>query len=279
MKKFKIVWLLILVGMLAASLSAQSLLKRTTVKTDKFDFAMGGTVAIMGAPMGSIRVTGSNSAEIEITATIELQAASEADLARLEQVTGFLTDETLGRTGIISFGTHNKLGDKKLWKKFPKTLLGLPFRIDYVVTVPHFCDLEIDGGKGDLFISGVDGSVQVHFLETHADIEAGYAATQIIVGSGSVDVVLGPKGWRGRAANIQVANGDMNVRLPSNLAAEIDATILRSGSIENTFPDLKPRNRKVPFTDKSIIAKAGVGGPSLLFTVGDGKLKIERFTL
>ena len=61
--------------------------------------------------------------------------------------------------------------------------------------------------------------------------------------------------------------------------AELDAVILRTGNIENTFPDLKPRDRKVAFTDKSIIAKAGVGGAPLKFSVGDGTLKLERLVL
>lgn len=279
MKKTTFFGLLVLVAACAASVSAQTMLKRTTVKTDKFDFGAGGTVAISGAPEGSIRITGSNTNEIEITATIELQAPTEADLALLGQVTGFITDEQIARTGIISVGTHNKLGDKKAWKKFPKNLLALPFRIDYVVSVPHYCDLAIDGGKGDLSVSGVVGSIHVNFLETHATIEAFTGQTDITVGSGTVDLVLGPKGWRGNAASVQVATGDLRVRLPLNLSAEIDALILRTGAIENSFPDLKPRNRKAPFTDKAMVAKAGVGGPPIKLGVGDGNLKIERFTL
>jgi hypothetical protein len=279
MKKTKILGLLVLFGTCAISLSAQSLLKRTTVKTDKFDFGAGGTVAIAGAPEGSIHVTGSNNNEIEITATIELQARTEADLTLLSQVTGFLTDEQIARTGIISMGTHNKLGDKKLWKKFPKDLLTLPFRIDYVVSVPHYCDLEIDGGRGDLSVTGVVGSIHVSFVDTHATIEAFSGQTDITAGSGVVDLVLGPRGWRGNAASVQVASGDLRVRLPMNISAEIDALILRTGAIDNTFPDLKPRNRKAPFTDKVIVAKAGVGGPPIKLAVGDGNLRIERFTL
>ena len=279
MKKTSIIGLLALFFACASFSPAQTLLKRTTVKTDKFDFGAGGTVAIAGAPQGSIHVTGSNTNEIEITATIELQASSEADLALLAQVTGFITDEQIARTGIISVGTHNKLGDKKAWKKFPKNLLTLPFRIDYVVSVPHYCDLEIDGGKGDLSVSGVIGSMRVNFLETHATIEAFSGQTQITAGSGVVDLVLGPKGWRGNGASVQVAEGDLRVRLPMNLSAEIDALILRTGAIDNTFPDLKPRDRKAPFTDKAIVAKAGVGGPPIKLAVGDGNLRIERFVL
>lgn len=281
MKKRLILLVAVCLGLFSVSVFSQtpSMLKRTITKTDKFDFGVGGTVAILGAPNGSIRVVGSVKNEIEITAEIELQATNEADLAKLAQVTTFLTDESVGRVGIVTIGTHNKLGDKKLWKKFPKNLLGLPFRIDYTVSVPQFCDLQIDGGKGDLNISGVDGTMRINFLESNARIEIIGGSTTATFTSGTVDVAFGVRGWRGRPANIQVATGNLTVRLPSNASAEIDAMILRTGAIENTIPDLKPRDRKVLFTDKSIIAKAGVGGVPLKFTVGDGTLKMERLIL
>jgi hypothetical protein len=275
MKNHKIVGLFLLIGLFAASVSAQSLIKRTTTKTDKFDFGAGGTLAITGAPAGSIRITGSSKNEVEITAEIQLQAASEADLDRLGQVTGVITDETIGRTGIVSVGTHNKLGDKKLWKKFPKNLIGLPFRIDYVISVPHYCDLEIDAGRGDVSVAGVEGSLRANLLESNANFEISGGTTSITVTSGSVDIAFGLRGWRGRTADVQVATGDLTVKLPVTLSAEVDALVLRGGSIENSFPGLRPRDRKATFTEKAILAKAGVGGPQMKFTVGDGKLKIE----
>ncbi len=253
-----------------------SMLKRTTTKTDRFNFGAGGTVAVVGSPNGSIRIEGWQNNEIEITAEIELQAATEADLGKLAEVTGFTTEETPARTGIISLGTHNKAAMKKLQKKFPKELIGLPFRIDYVIHVPKYCDLEIDGGKGDLSVTGVEGSMRINFLETNAEISVLGGPTNVTVGSGKVDVKFGIHGWRGRSANIQVATGNLNVSLTANVSAEIDATILRIGKIENTLLDLKPRDRKVPFTEKSIIAKKGVGDVSLKFTVGDGTLRMER---
>ena len=262
----------------AAILDAQTpqLVKRTTTKTDRFDFGSGGSIVITGAPNGSIRVVGSAKNEIGITAEIEVQAANEADLAKLAEVTGFVTDESAIRTSVITVGVHNKFGLKKLPKNFPKNLLALPFKINYVINVPHYSDLEIDGGKGDLSVSGVEGSMRINFIESKAYVEIIGGNTTVTVGSGSVDVAFGVKGWRGRSANIQIGNGNMNVRLPSNMSAEIDAVILKTGLIENTLPDLKPRDRKVPFTEKSIIAKAGVGGAPLKFSVGDGTLKIER---
>jgi hypothetical protein len=277
MNKSRVLLLVLLTGVFSISAFAQtsSMLRRTTTKTDRFDFGAGGTVAIVGAPNGSIRVEGWQNNEVEITAEIELQAATEADLARLAEVTGFTTEESQARTGIISLGTHNKAAMKKSHKKFPKELMGLPFRIDYVIHVPKYCDLEIDGGKGDLSVTGVDGSMRINFLETNAEIAVLGGPTNVTVGSGIVDVGFGVHGWRGRAANIQVATGNLNVRLTPNVSAEIDASILRTGKIENSILDLKPRDRKVPFTERSIIAKKGVGNVPLIFTVGDGTLKLE----
>ena len=255
------------------------MLKRTITKTDRFDFGAGGTVTITGAPAGSIRVIGSQKNEIEITAEIELQAPTEADLTALAGVTGYVTDESPARTGIITIGTHNKLGQKKLPKKLPKNLLGLPFTINYVISVPHYCDLEIDGGKGDLSISGVEGSMQINFLETKARIEVITGPMVATIASGSVEVAIGTHGWRTRASSVKVASGDLTVRLPANMSAEINASVLNSGKIENLLTDLKPLDRKAPFTDRSIQAKANAGGAALTFAVGNGTLTLKNLVL
>ena len=67
----------------------------------------------------------------------------------------------------------------------------------------------------------------------------------------------------------------MNVQLPLNLNANLDAEVLRIGKIENTLTNLKPLNR-TKFTDKTIAAKAGSGGAPLSFTVGDGTLNLKE---
>ncbi|CAN5173918.1 hypothetical protein BH20ACI2_BH20ACI2_10810 [soil metagenome] len=249
--------------------------QRTITKTDRFDFGSGGTVAIAGAPIGSIEIIGSTANEVEITAEILLQAGSEADLNTLAASTGFLADESALRAGIITVGNHNKFGLKKLPKNFPNGLLTVPFTINYILRVPRYCDLEIDGGKGDLTIKGVEGSIRANLLESNARVEIIGGAALISLGTGNADISFGAQGWRGRSASIQVAQGDLTVRLPTILSAEVDAVVLRTGSIENKYPDLKPRDRKTAFTEKLILAKTGVGGAAMKFSVGDGKLRIE----
>lgn len=266
---------IVLSAVLLASAQSQSV-KRTLTKTDKLDFSSGGTLTVTGAPNGSIRIVGSAKNEIEIVATVEIEASSETDFAKLGEITGFVTSESVIRVAVGSIGPHNKFGLKKLPKDFPKGLLTVPFRIDYVINVPRYTDLEIDGGKGDLSVTGVEGSMRINYLDTKGYIEVIGGNTVVTAGSGSLDIAFGVRGWRGRSANVNLGSGTLAVRLPLNMSAEIDANVLKTGAIENSITDLKPRDRKIAFTDRSIAAKAGVGGAPLKFTVGDGTIKLMR---
>src|SRR5215204_2506462 len=279
-RKTSLVYLFVSVILLGTALftSAQqpNLIKRTTTKSDTFDFGPGGSLSIVGAPSGSIRIEGWSKNQVQIDAEIEIQAATEAELEILHKVTGFILDESLGRTDITTVGTHDKTYLKRIDKKFPKTMIGLPFKIDYVLKVPRYCDLQIDGGKGDLYIGGVDGTIKINYLDTKATLDLVGGGIYATFGAGTVDVTVPNKSWRGRFADIQLAAGTMNVSLPPSLNAQLDATILRSGAIENSFVELKPRNRKDIFTEKTIAAVSGNGGVPLKFTVGDGQLKISQ---
>ena len=145
-----------------------------------------------------------------------------------------------------------------------------------MIKVPRYCDLQIDGGKGDLYVGGVEGNFKINYLETKAKIDLVGGGIIATFGKGTVDISIPNESWRGRFADVQLATGTMNVHLPPSLNAELDATILRTGKIENSFAGLKPRDRKDEFTEKSIAAKAGIGGIPLKFTVGDGQLKISQ---
>lgn len=256
---------------------AQSgLIKRTTTKSDRFDFSAGGTVAITGSPNGSIRVKASSRNEIEIAAEIEVQAASEADLAAFASMTGFVTQETLGRVGIVSVGLDNRQNGKKVDKKTIRKFAGLPYRIDYTIYVPRYCDLEITGGKGPITVEGVEGTFRINAVESDVILGLIGGGLNAVVGKGNVRVTMPDRSWRGGTIDIQVASGTLTLALPSALSADLDATILRTGKIENEISGLKPRSRNVPFTERSIAAKAGNGGVTMKFTVGDGTLRLSR---
>ena len=279
MNKIKIITLLLLFAISSIPVIGQAAerLKRTTFKTDKFDFGPGGTLAIIGAPSGSIRVEGWEKGQIEISAEISLEADSEADLNLLSEITGFVLTEELGRAGIASVGINDKKYLKQIKRKLPKNLAGMPYRIDYVVRAPHFSDLQIDGGSGKLHITGIDGTMRVNFLESDARINLVGGSLLATFGSGNVEVTIPTRSWRGRFVDVQLAKGELSAALPPGLNATLDASILQTGSIENSFSELVPRIRKAEFTDKSIAAKAGAGTVPIRFVVTDGILRLTTY--
>ncbi len=263
---------------IAASAQQPRQIKRTTFKEDRLSFGVGGTISLIGAPQGSIRIEGWQNREVEIIAEIEVTAPSDEDLERISKVTGFIMDESLGRLSITTVGTHDKKAVRKLDKRFPKKLLGTPFRTNYVLRVPQYTDLVIDGGVGELNISGVEGTLRVNFLETDADIALVGGGLLANFGKGKVNISIPSHSWRGRFADVQLASGELALHLPRGLNADFDATILRSGKIDNGFDGFTPRVRKAVFTDSVISAKAGTGSVPLKFTVGDGNILITQFS-
>ncbi len=256
---------------------SQKLIKRTDYKTETFELGAGGTISIIGAPEGSVSIEGWAKNEVEVSAEIEKQAPTEADLSKLADVNGVVFDIEREHLRIISVGTHDKEYLKRVNKNFPKNLIGMPFKVNLKLKVPKYCDIDVNGGNGDFTISGVDGMMQIKYLNSNAKIELIGGAISATFGAGMVDVAIPTRNWRGRFAEIQLAKGTMNVQLPFSLNAEVNANILRTGKIENTFTELKPKTKGNSFTDKSISAKAGNGGVSINFTVADGDLNISQY--
>ncbi len=263
-------------ALVSAQTTTASLLKKTTYKTESIEFGAGGTISVTGAPRGSISIEGWNKPEIEISAEVEIQAPTEADLALLAAVNTFVIDQGFNHTRILSVGTFDKDYMKRAGKKFPKALMGMPFKVDYKIKVPRYCDLNISGGEGDFSLAGVDGEIFVKYLNSNAKINMIGGSLQATFGGGSVDLTIPTRSWRGRFADVQLAMGTMNVQLPLSFNAEVEASVLRTGQIENSFAELKPKAKNVQFTEKAISAKAGNGGVPLKFTVGDGTLKISE---
>lgn len=255
--------------------NSTSLLKRTTYKTETVELGAGGTVSVTGAPNGSISIEGWQKNEVEISAEVEIQAATEKDLEALAKVNSFAIDADMVHVRITTVGTYDKEYVKRLGKKFPKNLLGLPFKVDYKIKVPVYCDINIDGGKGDLTVSKIEGAFKINYLDTNAKLFLIGGSVVATFGAGAVDVIIPNRSWRGRSADVQVVSGTLNVQVPLNLNANLDAKVLRSGKIENNLTNLKPRDRS-KFTEQSIFAKAGNGGAFLSFTIGDGNLKLQE---
>lgn len=252
-----------------------TLLTRTSSRRETRRFGYGGTVTIVGAPRGSITVEGWNKSEVDISADIELQGSSEEDLERLATVNNFVFDEDANHLSLITTGTHDKTFMKRVAKDFPRRLIGLPWKIDYRLRVPAATDLEVNAGDGAIKLSGVEGAIRVNGRQTDALLTLTGGTVSVTVATGTINVNLPARSWRGAGLEVQLAAGELNVEMPAGFNGDIDADVLRTGKIDNSYPDLAVRERP-GMTPRTIRARAGAGGAKLKFAVVDGAITIKK---
>jgi hypothetical protein len=259
-----------------AEVVARPLLKRTTTRRELKRLGYGGSVTIDGAPEGSVIVEAWQRSEVEVTAEVEQSADTEENLTRLAALNTFTVEEDVNHVHVTTVGLHDRKYAKRAARNLPKNLPAMPWRIDYRVKVPAVCDLEINAGRGALVVTGVEGALRVNagggpdslFALSGGDVEA-------TVASGPFTVRPTARSWRGRGLHLRLVSGDLTVELPAGFSGDVDAEVLRTGRVENTHPGLAPRERTTP-TERSLQARAGNGGATLSFTVGDGALRIRQ---
>jgi hypothetical protein len=259
-----------------AQVAPAPLLKRTTTRRELKRLGYGGSVTIYGAPEGSVTVEAWNRSEVEVTAEVEQSADTEENLTRLAALNTFAVDEDVNHVRVMTVGLHDRKYAKQAAKGLPKNLLAMPWRIDYHVRVPAACDLEVNAGRGALVVSGVEGALRINagggpgsaFTLAGGDVEA-------TVASGPFTVRPTARSWRGRGLQVRLISGDLTVELPHGFSGDVDAQVLRAGRVENAYPGLAPRERTTP-DERSLQGRAGQGGATLSFTVGDGTLLIRQ---
>src|SRR3989475_10281169 len=255
--------------------SATPLLTRTIPRHENFRLAYGGSVTIVGAPAGSIIIEGWQRNEVDVNAEIELHGGTTQDLDRLAAVNTFVADEDTNHIRILTTGTHDRKLMKSVAKDFPKTLIGLPWKIDYHIKVPALTDLEISAGNGPITLSGVEGAIRLNALESNANLSLTGGLVAATIQSGRVNITVPTRGWHGLGAEIRLAGGDLKVELAPGFSGDLYWEVLRNGENKNNFPNLEPRERN-SIGPHSLRARAGSGGAALTFILGDGIIRIQQ---
>src|SRR5882672_4187978 len=176
---------------------------RTTPRHEVRRFAYGGTLTLVGAPAGSITIEGWPRNEVDISAEIQLRADTEADLDLLAAVNGFLIDDDAGHIRVLSTGTHDKEYMRRA-KKFPKALIGLPWKIDYRIRVPMLTDLEINAGRGPITVAGVEGNIRLSAAESETNLNLSGGSLTATIAIGKVTLSIPSRSWRRGGVDIRV---------------------------------------------------------------------------
>jgi hypothetical protein len=255
-------------------LSSNPQLIRTTTRHELRRLPYGSTLTIIGPPDSSITIEGWQRSEVDVSAEIQLRADSEADLDLLAAVNTFVLDEDANHLRVMSTGTHDKVFMRSVAKKFPKVLLGLPWRIDYRIRVPFVIDLDINAGRGPISINGVEGNIQLSAAESVTNLKLTGGTVYGTIGTGTVKLEVPARSWRGVGATFRLAAGDITVEIPTGFSGDFDAEVLRAGKIDASFEDLARTSRGLDA--RTLSARAGAGGAAFKLTVGDGVISIRK---
>lgn len=250
-------------------------LVRTTTRHEVRRFGYGGTLTLVGAPAGSIRIEGWPRNEVDITAEIELRADTEADLDRLATLNNFALDDDSNHIRVMTVGTHDKAFMRTAAKKFPKELLGLPWKIDYRIRVPIATDLDINAGRGPISVAGIEGSVRLTAAESETTLNLAAGSLAVTVAAGKVNLTVPVRSWRRGGVDIRVAVGEITLELPPGFSADLNGEILQAGAINYSYPGLEARE-KPGLTPRAMKARAGAGGAFFQLTVGAGTINIGK---
>jgi hypothetical protein len=250
-------------------------LVRTTMRHETLRFGYGGTLTVIGAPAGSIKIEGWPRNEVDITAEIQLRADTETDLDRLAALNNFAIDADSSHITIMTVGTHDKAFMRTAAKKFPKELLGLPWQIDYRIRVPSAIDLDINAGRGPISIAAVEGDVRLTAADSETTLNLSGGSLAVTIATGKVNLTVPLRSWRRGGVDIRLAAGEITLELPSGFSADLDGEILQAGEINYSYPGLESRE-KPGLTPRTMKARAGAGGAFIHLTVGVGKISIQK---
>ena len=246
---------------------------------------------LQGAPVGNVTIEAWSRAETEITADIELRADTEDELARLAEVVNFTLDAGGSSLRLNTLGTHDRKYMRHVaGKNFPKKLLTASWRIDYIVRVPTYTDLEIYVGKGAFTVSNTEGALQLNLTEGDANLAPAGGDVRATIGRGRINLRPTGRSWRGRGIDVRLASGELTAEFPNIFNADIDARILQSGLIENTYKPFTVLETSGstsainPATSTPVNAsttlpsrgRIGAGGAQFTFAVGTGSIRIKQ---
>jgi len=163
---------------------------------------------------GSIRVEAWDGDEIRVLARI--------------QVKGDDAEETMGKVEILTDGgdIHATGPKKKGWSRFSG---DRSWRVSYRVMVPADIELDVKTTNGGIEISGVNGDIEfkttnggVKVIDAGGDVEGSTT-------NGGVYVGLAPEDWDGDMVDLQTTNGGIEVELPEEINARIEARTTNGG--------------------------------------------------
>jgi DUF4097 and DUF4098 domain-containing protein YvlB len=132
-------------------------------------------------------------------------------------------------------------------------------------------DINLHTGDGHIETSGLDGSLHADTGDGHMDVHGRFDFLELQTGDGSVEAEASNGSKVGDGWSIRTGDGHVNLRIPDNLTANLDART-GDGSITVDFPITVSGS----LSHSSVRGKLNGGGGELKITSGDGSIHLAK---
>ena len=199
---------------------------------------------------GGVTVTAWDKNEVQVDAVKTADSQSKLAEAKIEVTAG---------SSAIDIRTH-----------YPDGNNNNPASVEYTLHVPRKARLDkIDIVNGRIKIDGVEGAIRA--ASVNGAVEASHVGGEVSLSSVNGRVLAEMQSPK-RPVSLETVNGSVEMSLPSDAVAEINASTVHGG-ISNEFNIPVNRERWV---GSELRAKLGEGGPAVKLSAVNGGIQIHR---
>jgi DUF4097 and DUF4098 domain-containing protein YvlB len=216
----------------------------------------GGSLHVNAQPNGGVQVTGWDQATIAGSARIQVQADTEAEARSIASQ--------------IVIGTSSGA----LRADGPTSGNGRSWSVNYVLSVPRHCDVEIEALNGPVGISGVSGQIKATTTNGPMSLKDLGGNVHARATNGPLSVVLAGTSWQGEGLDAETKNGPVSVSVPEGYSAELEARTT-NGPFRVDIP-VTVQGELPSWRTRSIKAAIGGGGAPIRVVTTNGPMSISK---
>jgi hypothetical protein len=212
----------------------------------------GTDLSVDATPNGGITVRGWNRQDMQVRAIVVTQADSEGDAVALGRQVQVFTDGGRVRTDGPS---HER---------------GRSWSVSFEVMVPSHSNLDLRSTNGGLSLSDVAGNLELR--TTNGGIRLARVGGRVRgnTTNGGIKAELDGTTWNGEGMDIETHNGGVDLRLPDNYSAHLEADT-SNGGVSIDFPITMQGE-----LTRKISTDIGSGGPTIRVRTTNGGVRIGR---
>ena len=222
--------------------------------------AAGGTITVDGRQNGGISVRGENRSDVLIRACVQTWGKTD-DAAK-----SIASNIKINTSGTIQAENSS---DDKGWS------------VSYEISVPRASNVDLTAHNGGLSVKGIEGSINFTTVNGGVNLDGVAGTVKGRTINGGINVRLIGSSWKGTGLDVQTTNGGVNISVPENFAARIEAGTTNGGFTSNIVglqPEKSDDDNKYYQRNKRVNTDLNGGGPLVRIMTTNGGVRINTIS-